>query len=65
MYDLTGFYVTIAIIIVLIAYASPEEVLRLCRYVELSIRYQWIMWRFKRIRRKLERDLNIPKRDDW
>ena len=52
-----GLYVVVAIIILLVAYAGPEETMRLFAYMDLQLRYAWVRFRMYLMRRKLEQQL--------
>jgi hypothetical protein len=52
-----GLYVVVAIIILLVAYAGPEETMRLFAYMDLQLRYAWVRFRMYLMRRKLQQQL--------
>jgi hypothetical protein len=52
-----GFYLTVSIVILLIAYAGVEETTRLFRYIDLQLRYAIIKVRMELMRRKLKKEL--------
>ncbi len=66
-----GVYLLTVVILLLVAYAGVEETLRVVRYIDLSINYQIVMWKMRRMKRQLERDMGKPPRDwesefdDW
>lgn len=53
-----GLYLVVAIIILCIAYAGPEETMRLFAYLDLQLRFAWIRFRMELMRRKLYRQLS-------
>ena len=56
-----GFYLTVSIVILLIAYAGVEETMRLFRYIDLQFRYAVIKVRMELMRRKLKKELLMRK----
>lgn len=52
-----GFYLTVSIVILLVAYAGVEETMRLFRYIDLQFRYAIIKVRMELMRRKLKKEL--------
>ena len=52
-----GFYAVIAVVLLCIAYAGPEETMRLFAYLDLKLRYAWVRFRMYLMRRKLEQQL--------
>ncbi|AOO09823.1 hypothetical protein W2320910_104 [Synechococcus phage S-RIM2] len=56
---MVSFYLTATILILLIAYLGMEDSMRLVRFIEIDIRWHWIVVRAYFIRRKLEKDLGI------
>ena len=52
-----GAYVVITVVLLLVAYAGPEETMRLFAYVDLHLRYTWVRFRMYLMRRKLEQQL--------
>ena len=52
-----GVYLVITIVILLVAYAGPEETMRLFAYMDLQLRYAWVRFRMYLMRRKLEQQL--------
>ena len=52
-----GLYLVIAIVLLLVAYAGPEETMRLFAYMDLQLRYAWVRFRMYLMRRKLEQQL--------
>jgi len=52
-----GIYLVITIVILLVAYAGPEETMRLFAYMDLQLRYAWVRFRMYLMRRKLEQQL--------
>jgi len=52
-----GFYLTVSIVILLVAYAGVEETTRLFRYIDLQFRYAIIKVRMELMRRKLKKEL--------
>ena len=56
-----GFYLTVSIVILLVAYAGVEETMRLFRYIDLQFRYAIIKVRMELMRRKLKKELFVRK----
>ena len=52
-----GVYLIITVVILLVAYAGPEETMRLFAYMDLQLRYAWVRFRMYLMRRKLEQQL--------
>ena len=52
-----GIYLVITVVILLVAYAGPEETMRLFAYMDLQLRYTWVRFRMYLMRRKLEQQL--------
>jgi hypothetical protein len=52
-----GLYLVVAIVLLCIAYAGPEETMRLFAYLDLQLRYAWVRFRMYLMRRKLEQQL--------
>ena len=52
-----GVYVVITIVLLLVAYAGPEETMRLFAYMDLQLRYAWVRFKMYLMRRKLEQQL--------
>ena len=52
-----GVYLIITVVILLVAYAGPEETMRLFAYMDLQLRYTWVRFRMYLMRRKLEQQL--------
>jgi len=52
-----GFYAVVAIVLLCIAYAGPEETMRLFAYVDLQLRYALVRFRMMLLRRKLKQQL--------
>lgn len=52
-----GVYLIITVVILLVAYAGPEETMRLFAYMDLQLRYAWVRFRMHLMRRKLEQQL--------
>ena len=52
-----GIYLVITVVILLVAYAGPEETMRLFAYMDLQLRYAWVRFRMYLMRRKLEQQL--------
>ena len=53
-----GLYLVVAIVLLCIAYAGPEETMRLFAYLDLQLRFAWIRFRMMLMRRKLKRQLD-------
>jgi len=56
-----GFYLTTAIVILMVAYAGIENTTNLFVYINLQIRYLPLRVRMEFMRRKLKRQLDIDK----
>tara|TARA_B000000565_G_C23500143_1_gene267523 strand:- start:11 stop:226 length:216 start_codon:yes stop_codon:yes gene_type:complete len=54
-----GFYLTVTILILMIAYAGVENTVRLFRFADLLLRYQLIQIRGYFLMRKLKKQLDI------
>ena len=52
-----GFYLTVSVVLLLVAYAGVEETTRLFRYTDLQLRYSIIKIRMEFMRRKLKKQL--------
>ena len=52
-----GFYAVVAIVLLCIAYAGPEETMRLFAYLDLQLRYAIVRFRMMLLRRKLKQQL--------
>ena len=52
-----GAYVVITVVLLLVAYAGPQETMRLFAYVDLHLRYALVRFRMHLMRRKLEQQL--------
>jgi len=52
-----GLYLVVAIVLLLVAYAGPEETMRLFAYLDLQLRYAFIRFRMMLMRRKLKQQL--------
>jgi len=57
------FYVLVAFLLILVAYAGWEETMRLIAFAELQVKYAYVKVRMYRMKRKLERELNLPAKD--
>lgn len=60
------FYTTYIILIVflgLVAIGGYESTLRLIRFIEISIKYEIVKVRMWFLKRKLEKELNLPSKD--
>ena len=52
-----GFYAVVAVVLLCIAYAGPEETMRLFAYLDLQLRYALVRFRMMLLRRKLKQQL--------
>jgi len=52
-----GFYITLLIFILLVAWGGVEETMRLFSYLDLQLRYAWVRFRMAIMRRKLKQVL--------
>lgn len=53
----TGIWVTVLIVVLLVAYAGVDETMRLFAYLDLHLRYSWIKFKMMLMRRKLKQQL--------
>ena len=60
---MTLFYFLVALFLLLVAYAGIEETMRLVSYADLQVKYAYVKVRMYRMKRKLERELNLPAKD--
>ena len=56
-----GFYLTVSILILMIAYAGFENTLRLFRFADLTIRYKIIKIRGYFLMRQLKKQLDLDR----
>ena len=56
---MVSFYLTATILILFIAYIGMEDSMRLVRFIEIDIRWHWVVVRAYFLRRKLEKELGI------
>ena len=52
-----GLYLVVAIVLLCVAYAGPEETMRLFAYLDLQLRYALVRFRMMLLRRKLKQQL--------
>ena len=52
-----GLYLVVAVVLLCIAYAGPEETMRLFAYLDLQLRYALVRFRMMLLRRKLKQQL--------
>ena len=57
---MVSLYLTLAIVLLMVAYAGVENTMRLFGYMDLELRFQVVIVRSYFLRRKLERELNLP-----
>lgn len=57
------FYVLVAFLLILVAYAGWEETMRLIAFAELQVKYAYVKIRMNRMKKRLEKDLGIPAKD--
>jgi butyrate kinase len=57
-HSLTGVYFTLFIVAGMIAYAGTDETLKVFEYVNLQIKYLWVMIRMAIMRYQLKKDLD-------
>jgi len=55
-------YLLTIFIVVLVAFTSIEETLRIIRYVDLQIQYAVVRYKMYRMKRTLEKQMGIPPR---
>ena len=56
---MVSLYLTGIIVLLFVAYLGVEDSLRLVRFVEIDIRWHWVLVRAYFLRRKLEKELGI------
>ena len=56
-----SFYLLVTAFILLVAYAGTENTMRLFEFLDLELRWHWILFRSYFIRRKYEKELGFPK----
>ena len=54
------FYILVIFFAILIAYAGWEETMKLITYAELQVKYAYVRFRMYLMKRRLERELNLP-----
>jgi|TARA_B100002019_G_scaffold277766_1_gene277929 hypothetical protein len=52
-----GFYLTVLLVVALIAYAGYEETFRLIYFIELRIKYAWVQVRLYFMKKSFERQM--------
>ena len=52
-----GIYFIIVFVLILIAYAGVDETMKLFYFADLQLRYAWIQFRMRMMRRKLKAQL--------
>ena len=57
------FYVLVAFFLILVAYAGWEETMRLIAFAELQVRYAYVKVRMYQMKKRLEKELNLPAKD--
>ena len=57
---MVSLYLTLAIVLLMVAYAGVENTMRVFGYMDLELRFQVVIVRSYFLRRKLERELNLP-----
>ena len=60
---MTPFYFLVLFFLALVAYAGFDATLRLVAYLDLKIRYQIIKLQMWFMKRRLEKQLNLPNKD--
>ena len=60
---MTPFYFLMLFFLVLVAYAGFDSTLRLIAYLDLKYRYQIIKLQMWFMKKRLERQLNLPNKD--
>ena len=58
-----GFYLTVAIVVLMIVYAGIENTTNLFAYINLQIRFVPLRLKMEFMRRKLKRQLDIDKEE--
>ena len=58
---MVSFYLSVTIFILFVAYAGTENAMRLFAFLDLELRWHWILYRSYFIRRKYEKELGFPK----
>jgi hypothetical protein len=56
---MVSFYLTATILLCFIAYIGMEDSMPLVRFIEIDIRWHWVVVRAYFLRRKLEKELGI------
>ena len=52
-----GLYLVVAVVLLCVAYAGPEETMRLFAYLDLQLRFAWVRFKLMLMRRKLKQQL--------
>jgi len=60
MDNITSYYVSLLVVVSLLAVGGYDETLKLVRYIELRIKTIWIDYRLHQMKTKLKREL-----DEW
>jgi len=58
-----GLYLTVTIIVLMIAYAGFENTIKLFAYIDLQLRFVLIRMKMEIMKRKLKRQLDIDKEE--
>jgi hypothetical protein len=58
---MVSFYLSVTVFILFVAYAGIENVMKLFAFLDLELRWHWIIFRSYFIRRDLEERLGFPK----
>jgi len=54
-------YLTVTILVCLLAYAGIDNTISLFAYLDLELRWHWIIFKTYFMRRQLESELGLPK----
>lgn len=60
---MVGFYLTVSILVLMIAYAGTENTTNLFVYINLQIRYLPLRVRMELMKRKLKKQLDIDRKE--
>ena len=58
-----GAYFVLVFLLILVAYAGWEETMRLIAFAELQVKYAYVRVRMYQMKKRLERELNLPAKD--
>ena len=58
---MVSLYLTLAIVLLMVAYAGVENTVRVFGYMDLELRFQYVIVRSYFLRRRLEKELSLPR----